>query len=117
MCVYTSASDHHRGFALERYLSPERVQIEEGVAVMVMEVAAVADVPADQLAYLCDGHGCGVSHSVRHGGHGKSDLLTHLTEVRYVLKKQLFCAVTLARTHAYMRNMHASMLCMHACPR
>ena len=51
---------------------------------------AIADVPAEQLEYLCDGHGCGVSHAVQHGG-GKSNLLTHLTEVRYVLKKQLLC--------------------------
>ena len=53
--------------------------------------AALADVPAAELSYLCDGHGCGVSREVRHGGRGKSDLLTHLTEVRYVLKERLRC--------------------------
>ena len=58
----------------------------------LMEAAALADVPAEQIKYLCDGHGCGVSHSIRHGGHGKSNLLKHLTEVRYVLKKQLLCS-------------------------
>ena len=55
------------------------------------EAVALLDVPAAELSYLCDGHGCGVSRDVRHGGRGKSDLLTHLTEVRYVLKERLRC--------------------------
>merc|ERR1712224_763409 len=52
---------------------------------------ALADVPNEQLEYLCHGHGCGISVDVRHGAHGEADLLTHLSEVRYLLKEQLGC--------------------------
>mmetsp|Transcript_76374 Transcript_76374/g.236505 ORF Transcript_76374/g.236505 Transcript_76374/m.236505 type:complete len:272 (+) Transcript_76374:77-892(+) len=48
----------------------------------------VADIPGDQLKFLTEGHGCA---DIRHGGYGESDLLTHLTEVRWVLKDKLGC--------------------------
>jgi predicted dehydrogenase len=49
---------------------------------------AIADVPATHLAFLKDSHNI---ESVRHGGRGTSTLLTHLTEVRYLLKRDLHC--------------------------
>eukprot|EP00930_Biecheleria_cincta_P047889 TRINITY_DN33288_c0_g1_i1.p1 TRINITY_DN33288_c0_g1~~TRINITY_DN33288_c0_g1_i1.p1 ORF type:complete len:289 (-),score=35.83 TRINITY_DN33288_c0_g1_i1:66-881(-) len=51
--------------------------------------AACADVPSEQLEFLKSGH---CIAGVRHGGHGESNLLTHLTEVRLLLKEQLGCS-------------------------
>lgn len=61
---------------------------EEKVETGSNAIPAVVDVPDAQLEFIKDAHAV---DKVRHGPRGTSDLLTHLTEVRYLLKQQLGC--------------------------
>lgn len=61
----------------------------KGLVQWVHTQRALADIPEKQMTFMLDR--CGLSSALRHGGRGESYLLTHLAEVRFLLKEKLGC--------------------------